>query len=658
MKAPDYSSSASRKQLIEKEFKRAAKILGELGRTHFFNDNRRRAALLETMDMAKGRFPDIRVYSLEESLVRFEIACLVNFHNMEDQYNYTLGSGLWILDQLRRNGKLHDAYDLLPESRSEIEEIFTPVDFYHPCYEDDLIQSVCHVVYPRNSHIQTREQFKKLCELLPQEKFEHAVETYKTLMWKALECFLRCEEYFDKASERRAQELRNIQNPSVLMIRQVNTEEREQELEDQRLADEDDRKMLTGRFEDHIGTVERKVYGRRELGKILSEFTILDPFEICFAATYIVSLHTEELFSVKAGIAVMSAAGRMLPWYESVQDWDEDKDPWEPMTFDWGIDWLEKTDVAADLEKYYRRGRDGKNLAQRVYSLCKGMMPIGFHPFEGERMGLKGKEDPNADLIADQAEILFLSAFHASAANFRGKHWWDDLDTFDEEENGEDAGEETDVGEEPVKLGGYWGKIAAEQGIAENTLIEGAGEPEEEPPAEDEKALLEKARQEIKSLKTALSTVSCEAEGDKAKYERELKALRMEHRELADLRELVFNQQADAPERREKVEKQYEYPYATKRRTVVFGGHDSFLRAIKPMLPDVRFVDASNMTYSPEIIRNADVVWIQNNCISHPQYWSIVKNCKLAGVQMRYFGFASAEKCAEQLVTEDMRPQH
>ena len=67
------------------------------------------------------------------------------------------------------------------------------------------------------------------------------------------------------------------------------------------------------------------------------------------------------------------------------------------------------------------------------------------------------------------------------------------------------------------------------------------------------------------------------------------------------------------------------------------------------------YVDAQNLTYSPEIIRNADVVWIQNNCISHPQYWSIVKNCKLAGVQMRYFGYASAEKCAEQLVTEDLR---
>ena len=88
---------------------------------------------------------------------------------------------------------------------------------------------------------------------------------------------------------------------------------------------------------------------------------------------------------------------------------------------------------------------------------------------------------------------------------------------------------------------------------------------------------------------------------------------------------------------------------------MIFGGHDTFLKAIKPMLPTVKFVDAGNLAFNPEIIRNADVVWIQNNCISHSQYWAIVRNCKQAGVQMRYFGYAGAEKCAEQLVEWDGR---
>ncbi len=111
----------------------------------------------------------------------------------------------------------------------------------------------------------------------------------------------------------------------------------------------------------------------------------------------------------------------------------------------------------------------------------------------------------------------------------------------------------------------------------------------------------------------------------------------------------------DDAARLEKPDKVYAYPYETKKRTVVFGGHETFLKAIKPMLPSVKFVNTAILSFDPNIIRNADVVWIQNNCISHSQFGSIVKQCKRAGVQMRYFSYTSAEKCAEQLVTEDLK---
>ena len=178
-----------------------------------------------------------------------------------------------------------------------------------------------------------------------------------------------------------------------------------------------------------------------------------------------------------------------------------------------------------------------------------------------------------------------------------------------------------------------------------------------DPATENErlKQELDSLKKQLKSVKNTLALTMQESNQERTRLERELKTLRMEHRELADLRELVFNREADNQEKLEKVTTQYDYPYETRKRTVVFGGHDSFLRAFRPMFTNVRFVDAGYMSYSPDIIRNADVVWIQNNCISHPQYWSIVKNCKQSGVQMRYFGFASAEKCAEQLVTEDLK---
>ena len=132
----------------------------------------------------------------------------------------------------------------------------------------------------------------------------------------------------------------------------------------------------------------------------------------------------------------------------------------------------------------------------------------------------------------------------------------------------------------------------------------------------------------------------------------ELKKLRQEHRELADLRDLVFNsaneESVDIQDR-----KQIDFPYSPKKRTVVFGGHESWLKAIRPMLPGVKFVDVANYGFNPEIVRNSDVVWIQNNCISHSQYGSIVRITRQYGIQLRYFAYAGAEKCAEQLAEWD-----
>ncbi|MBP5231147.1 MAG: hypothetical protein ILO68_05390, partial [Clostridia bacterium] len=94
-------------------------------------------------------------------------------------------------------------------------------------------------------------------------------------------------------------------------------------------------------------------------------------------------------------------------------------------------------------------------------------------------------------------------------------------------------------------------------------------------------------------------------------------------------------------------------PYAASGRYVVFGGHDSWLKAIRPLLPNVRFIN-KKMRPDPNLIRNADVVWLQSNAIGHPDYYFITDLVRTAGIPIRYFSFASAEKCAEQLARFDM----
>ena len=83
--------------------------------------------------------------------------------------------------------------------------------------------------------------------------------------------------------------------------------------------------------------------------------------------------------------------------------------------------------------------------------------------------------------------------------------------------------------------------------------------------------------------------------------------------ELADLREIVFNQQQE--------------------------------------MPDVRFM-GENIS-NAEIIRRADVIWIQTNCIGHAAYYGIINLARRYNRKVRYFQYASAAKCAEQIAEEE-----
>ena len=103
----------------------------------------------------------------------------------------------------------------------------------------------------------------------------------------------------------------------------------------------------------------------------------------------------------------------------------------------------------------------------------------------------------------------------------------------------------------------------------------------------------------------------------------------------------------------EKKAKDKAYPYHTKKRTVIFGGHRTFLRELRKMLPGLKYVNISNYGFNVDIIRNAEVVWVQTNCISHTQYARILKAVRTHNIQLRYFSYASARKCAEQIVRED-----
>ena len=669
------------KRYIENEFRHFEKRLNEvIGRSepallYGAFGVRRCKSILGILDRAEASFGRLSKDPVLETLVNAEIRPLMNYSALNLNNDLTIGAALWILDTMRRTKKFWDMTKLLPDLTGE-EPFYLPTDFSHPCFSNKLIEAVMHVLihaYPdmelAGEDAARGEDPAPLCktlfDMLPEEDVKRACDVFKEKQWDLLSRYMRCDAWMTHELSRRLEEAGTAlsgsgtgmpfsvpqilpASPRSLLLGAKGEEER------RRLAEETQIFMLMkASFPRDFSSflqMDRKQIIRMTQSRVMADeltgFTLNDPYEICFAIYALILNGDDAAWLMASGSQLCNEALHMLPWFDDTgNEEEEDLDDFldDAMTYDVN-DWLEDDPPEEEIDFYHTR-HNGRTLAQIVYDLSRGIVPMGKHPFEKDRLRLisEGMDPQTARKVIDMAELIFLREFQADTYRDFADVFQDLFEKNEEEEADTQHKPVTDSVQMPV-LGSYWGQAL---GIEEKHTDTSVQEKAKADPSEE----LKKAKQEIKALRDALYRQRRVSSDDRAKYEHELKALRMEHRELADLRTLVFNR--ENPEQEEKTRRQIDYPYRTKKRTVIFGGHDSFLKAIKPMLPEVRFVDAGNLAFDPDIVRNAEVVWIQNNCISHSQYWAIVKNCRLAGVQMRYFAYASAEKCAEQVVEWD-----
>jgi hypothetical protein len=129
--------------------------------------------------------------------------------------------------------------------------------------------------------------------------------------------------------------------------------------------------------------------------------------------------------------------------------------------------------------------------------------------------------------------------------------------------------------------------------------------------------------------------------------------------ELADLREIVFANNSQEPEPEATVEsKNDNFPYTVRKQTLVFGGHKEWIKTITPLLKgNIRiYSDKATQNFDLNVLKNADVIWIQINAITHSAYYRLVNQAKVYNKQLRYFKTSSGQNAAEQLMEEDMKP--
>ena len=366
-----------------------------------------------------------------------------------------------------------------------------------------------------------------------------------------------------------------------------------------------------------------------------------DVYGLCFALLYLIETGDDMPWLYGATHGFMMQVCESLPWgmqeYEEIGDpvWDNEDYEYEDVPKTASIpDWNERKYADKDCAYYFPR-----SLAQVLYEETGCLLPrdvsLYYPEYETIRdYGIRGKD---AGIMMLMSAVLSTARRQTKASNFDAeflRFLEKDPEKWLEEEKDEEEEEQARVeqGEQPAE-----------------SLSQ---------PKDEKDILIDQLQDELKRARASIHAAEVETRNTRKELAATKSVYEREHRELADLREIVFNAQfADESGEQEQltIVSEETYPYETQKRTTVFGGHDTFLKAIKPMLPTVRFIDASYMTFSPELVRNSDIVWVQTNCISHPMFWNVVKYAKQFGVQLRYLGYASAEKCAGQIVEADRR---
>ena len=357
---------------------------------------------------------------------------------------------------------------------------------------------------------------------------------------------------------------------------------------------------------------------------ILDPLPFNDPFAMCFALLYLIEKDSDIPWLYGSCISMMHEVVESLPWAHYEYDEMEDEH-WVDISDD-GSEWKQLSIAEAELlsEKraafpdwYSRDYRwkdedrcDARNLAQILYEETGCLMPRNLHRYDREltALGKYGIRQNKALSMLYCMIALGTQRRQLTARNF-------------------DAG--------------YMSRYEEKQETVGADVLN----------PDELKAEIERLRAEGQQLRTALHSAEKSNSDLRKKLTQQQEQAVAEHRELADLREVLFKNSSDDMEEEEA--SSFTFPYTVQKSTVVFGGHDTWVKAIKPLLKgDIKFVPRE-MKIDVSLVRYADVIWIQTNALPHRSYYSIVDTARKYHKPIRYFTFASASKCAEQIVKNE-----
>ena len=654
------------------------------------------------------------IFHLAEDWAQLNAIAAPAYDCEEEENTATLGAAIWMLDQIRETGRIQDAIRLMPKDDGPLDQIYIP-PVWDPCHSDEVLLGMLYIIQNRNQdcvgpkdprptkekpaqlerfymdlltaegkhhqNVDSRIRFETILSMIPQDSIDRAVQHYQELFWNWVQRYYTCRNiilqkeiqldldrkaYNDQlrsdtddliqwmkkdiakrreivegklpiVSDQRPAYIHAMETPMADIMRlKANMDakgaaldERSDEIEDCLTSLQSMIRFLhTSSFQrmgDELGD---------DIASVWQGIRVDDPYEILFAHLYLLDTDSDLPWVYAPGTSIFALAANSLPWshcdYDDECDgiWNHYDEEIQDVVCGPADANIPKKVKIPELEDWYsmnysdrtfedRYGHNRFNLAQIIFEITGGIMPRNLNRYlpalsDLEHFGITGKKALHP--------LMYVMSLLGEGRR-QSRDWRLEGET-------------------------HWDKVDA----AGNLL-----EPEEPEEAVTSPEALEAKIAELKkqlehARKTAYDA-NREMRECKKRQEKLEKKLAMEQQELADLRELVFHQQENLYQDAV-ADENVRFPYKTTLRTVVFGGHDSWAREIKPKLPDVRFIDRTMLPNS-DMIRRADVVWIQTNALSHAFFYKIIDEVRKHNVPLRYFSYASATKCAEQLAKYD-----
>ena len=598
---------------------------------------------------ARKRFSNILSSDQLDALFAYANSMLIKggYNHEVDKLNMVaLSSAIWILDELLLSGNIDEIYQYLPvcDEDDYNETLYLPVK--HPVYEDDLIFSLVYLIRHRNTSknigecnigslvweqakadsdeksLEYRSSFDSIIALINPEAIKEAVLHFEEKVWEFYRISFSIRAAVEKKGQALIDERDNLQNQragntrNVLLMPTAQDDSFDDEIE---ILDDQIDRLEHVTFTDLSSPNDREKLVKSLKGLVSTKITeklvtfhVDDPFETAFAMLYLMDTNSIIPWYYFGSISVGYTMCDQLP-YDTRTELPEKPiklSGWNSALYQHrykGCRFENRTD--ADGEPVKRSY--AKNLSQLVFSNTLSLIPRVVP----EQAELTEYLNGLGELSEHEKEAYSLLSFILVAGRLRT------------------------------------GSIFKYQALQEvKQLIEDYQEEDADLQVDDKQLETENARLRAKNreLIEKISDMLASQKSDSKLVQLLQHQIELQAKELADLREAVYLLENDTISETP-VDESIHYPYATSGKIISFGGHETWLKEMRKKLPNVMFISPDSLP-NIDLIRNADTVWLQTNCLSHSDFYRIINLVRQNGIQLRYFSFAGSEKCAEQLV--------